>query len=289
MIKFMYILIFVFPMLLIGQVDSIDECYANAQKMLLKSLNGSTPNEGRRVYKGADQPHLGYPMQGKIAEGKYENGVKVGEWTLYYKDGVTPKCKGSFVNDAPSGEYFKYHPNGTIKETGTIRNGHYYGHIERFDVKGTLRYQAQYNSNGREEDTVYYYHKTGQPELIYYARNGQPKGQALRYTKFGDLKKVIWYDQNGEIREKFSIEADECGQDYHTSISRLVCLDLQKEARRKQYEERKITNTSGAVIMDGIIKNGQLWDGKRYIYNKDGVLQRIINYSNGAIHAEESL
>ncbi len=287
--KSIYFMICFFPIILLGQESSIDECYRNAQNMIIKSLGGSTPEKGSRIYKGYDQPQLGYPMEGKIAEGNYKNGVKVGEWTLYYKDGVTPKCKGYFVNGEPNGTYLKFHPNGIVKETGNIRNGHYYGQMKRFDVSGTLRYKAKYNSKGKEEDTVYYYHPTGQPMFIYYANNGERQGEALRYTKFGALKTIIWYDKNGQIRNQFSIDAEECGQDYHTAISRLVCLDLQRENKHSQLEEKRIKNDSGEVIMDGMIKNGKLYDGKRYIYNEDGVLQRIINYSNGAIRAEESM
>ena len=41
--------------------------------------------------------------------------------------------------------------------------------------------------------------------------------------------------------------------------------------------------------MDGIFKNGQLWDGKVYTYDRDGILQRVLVYKEGKYNSEGQL
>ena len=76
--------------------------------------------QGKWIFFGKDQPEKGYPMEGKISEGTYKNDRKNGRWTMYYKDGETPKIEGEFVNNRPNGPFVRYHPNGQVKEMGTF-------------------------------------------------------------------------------------------------------------------------------------------------------------------------
>ena len=51
----------------------------------------------------------------------------------------------------------------------------------------------------------------------------------------------------------------------------------------------KVYNENDEIWMDGIFKNGQLWDGKVYTYDKDGILQRVLVYKEGQYHSEGQL
>jgi antitoxin component YwqK of YwqJK toxin-antitoxin module len=41
--------------------------------------------------------------------------------------------------------------------------------------------------------------------------------------------------------------------------------------------------------MEGNFKGGQLWDGRHYIYDEDGLLLKVEVYKNGVYHSDGQL
>src|SRR5690554_3690203 len=168
-------------------------------KINQKDINGK--KQGKWIYFGKDQPEKGYPDEGKISEGSFNDDRKHGRWTMYFIDGKTPKVEGDFVNNRPDGDFIKYHPNGEIKEQGTFNKRFYIDSLKRFNKKGILIYVSNHDETGKEDGTVKYFHDNGMPEFIYEAKNGIPTGNATRYWPNGDIKEKIVFDENGMVKE----------------------------------------------------------------------------------------
>ena len=56
--------------------------------------NSKGKRTGHWIYYGKDRPRSNYPMNSKIEEGRYIDGLKDGIWIKYYPDGKTKKLEG---------------------------------------------------------------------------------------------------------------------------------------------------------------------------------------------------
>ncbi|MEY3844547.1 MAG: hypothetical protein RL293_969, partial [Bacteroidota bacterium] len=51
----------------------------------------------------------------------------------------------------------------------------------------------------------------------------------------------------------------------------------------------KVYNDNDEIWMEGEFKNGQLWDGKVYDYDTDGILQKVRIFKAGRYHSDGQL
>jgi antitoxin component YwqK of YwqJK toxin-antitoxin module len=51
----------------------------------------------------------------------------------------------------------------------------------------------------------------------------------------------------------------------------------------------KVYNDNDEIWMEGEFKNGQLWDGKVYDYDADGILQKVRIFKLGRYHSDGQL
>lgn len=288
--KFLYIIVLLFFSL--GNVSSAQNG-ANKEEPVepLNQVDENGLKQGVWVYFGKDQPEKGYPMDGKISEGGFLDDRKDGVWIIYFKDGVTPRTQGTFKNNRPNGPFIKYHQNGQIKEQGTFSQKKYVDSLARFNAEGTKTYQASFNESGNEDGTVTYYHDNGQPELIYTANNGKPNGKATRYWPNGDVKEEIVYAEDGSIAETSGV--------IEMTSPVVEISDIDKDAKdapkfkgEGDFEPNgynKVFNDDKELWMDGDFKNGQLWNGRLYVYDEDGLLLKVEAYKKGKYHSDGQL
>lgn len=242
--------------------------------------------QGWWVIFGKDRPGKGYPDEGKVEEGNYVDDKKQGAWTKYHTDGVTPRLVGNYVNGRPNGEYTKFYDNGQEMEKGSFSNGKHQGVYKRWHENGNVAQEKTYNEDGKEDGTIKYYYENGQLEYEFTKENGVTVGKATRYNEDGSVKKVENYDASGtmtsseefEVKEE-KVETGSGGPSLSSGIS-LTGDPLKSNGYNKVYNDNK------EIWMDGEFKNGKLWDGKLYIYDKDGLLERIEIWKNGKYHSE---
>jgi len=271
--------------------------YAHAElnqddKINKKDAQGK--KQGKWIYFGKDRPQEGYPDDGKIEEGKYEDDRKEGLWIKYHNDGVTPKLKGIYVNNRPQGAYEKLYPNGKITEQVAFVINLYKDSLKRVHENGKLEYEANYNDQGREQGSVKYYYPNGQLEFEYQSNDGKPTGKAVRYFENGDVKEIIYYGADGSVEKSEQKEM----------VSPAVKVDnpgASKEAAPKVASPRtkgvkflpngynKVYNANDEIWQDGTFKNGQLWCGKVYEYDRDGILLKVKVFKNGVYHSDGQL
>ncbi len=251
--------------------------------------------QGKWVYLGKDRPEEGYPANGKIEEGPYVDDRKEGTWIKYHSDGVTPKLKGEFHNNRPEGSYVKLYPNGKVREMGTFERNLYRDSLKRFHENGVVEYEANFNGTGKEEGAVKYYYPNGQVEYEYEASNGKPTGKAVRYYENGDIKEILYYDETGSVakreeREMVSpaVKVTDPGVSKE-SAPKLTSNPKTKGSKFQPNGYNKVYNANDEIWQDGNFKNGQLWDGKVYEYDRDGILLKVKVYKNGVYHSDGQL
>jgi antitoxin component YwqK of YwqJK toxin-antitoxin module len=270
---------------------------AHAEHSQDDKINQKDPQgkkQGKWIYFGKDRPSEGYPADGKVEEGVYKDDRKEGIWIKYHNDGSTPKLKGEYVNNRPQGEYVKYYPNGKPIEVGSFVRNHYQDSLKRYHENGKLKYEANYNDQGNEQGTVKNYYPNGQLEFEYTSNNGKPTGKAVRYYENGDIKEVIYYGAEGQVekseqREMVSPAVKVVNPGASKETAPKVAAPRTKGAKFQPNGYNKVYNNNDEIWQDGTFKNGLLWEGKVYEYDRDGILLKVRVFKNGVYHSDGQL
>ncbi len=267
---------------------------SHSQDDKINQKDSEGKKQGRWIYFGKDRPQEGYPADGKIEEGPYVDDRKEGTWIKYHTDGVTPKLKGEYKNNRPEGDYVKIYPNGKVKEVGTFVRNLYQDSLKRYHENGKLEYEAKYNATGKEQGKVKYYYPNGQVEFEYEANDGKPTGKATRYYENGDVKEIIYYGADGSVakseqKEMVSPAVTVRDPGVSKETAPKVGTPKMKGAKFQPNGYNKIYNANDEIWQDGNFKNGVLWDGKVYEYDRDGILLKVKVFKNGVYHSDGQL
>lgn len=250
--------------------------------------------QGKWVFFGKDRPTSGYPSEGKIEEGPYKDDRKEGTWIKYHNDGSTPKLKGEYHNNRPSGAYTKFYANGTVREAGTFSRNKYSGNLKRYHENGELEYEANYNASGKEEGKVVYRYANGEIEFEYNSSNGIPTGAATRYYENGDVKERITYGADGGLQSSEQVDMVNptitvVDPGASKEKAPMISTPRTKGAPFKPNAYNKVYNDDDEIWQDGDFRNGRLWDGKVYEYDSDGILLKVKVFKNGVYHSDGQL
>ena len=230
----------------------------------------------------------------KVEEGVFIHGRKEGQWIKYFEDGKAPKLKGSYSNNRPDGEFIRYYKNGQIKEKGAFSKSKFKGEYIRYHSNGKIEYIGNYNNLGEETGIIQYFHKNGSLALEYTVKNEQLKGKLTRYFEDGALQASISFSENGEIIAVKTFEKKIPEKKIVNRVDNSTSPPKIKNPKTKgikfnTFGYNKVYNENDEIWMDGIFKNSQLWDGKVYTYDRDGILQRVLVYKNGKYHSDGQL
>jgi antitoxin component YwqK of YwqJK toxin-antitoxin module len=249
---------------------------------------------GKWVYTGADKPNSGIAKTGKVEEGIYVNGRKEGVWTKYHKDGKTPKLKGNYVDNRPDGAYTRYYSSGQIKEQGSFSKNGYKGELIRYYTNGKISYKALYNNEGKETGKVQYFHENGKIALEYTMKNGLLTGKVSRFNGQGNLIESFDVSSTGSISNVKSFSNAPKATNQGNTTGSVIYPPKIANPRTKGLKfvtngYNKVYNSNDEIWMEGDFKNGQLWDGKVYDYDNDGILQKVRIFKAGRYHSDGQL
>jgi len=252
--------------------------------------------QGKWIYFGKDRPEAGFPVDGKIEEGPYIDDRKEGTWIKYHNDGVTPKLKGEYKNNRPSGAYIKIWPDGTPREMGIFSRGKHFDSLSRMYENGVVEYQAVFNDAGKEQGTVKYFYPNGQEEFVYESQSGVPTGKAVRYYENGDIKEIIFYAEDGSVEKSEpremvnpAVVVGDPGIQNSVPAPGVGPSPRTKGAKFQSNGYNKVYNDNDEIWQDGDFRAGKLWDGKVYEYDSDGILLTVKVFKNGVYHSEGQL
>lgn len=267
--------------------------FINDRCLAQNTHDGNGKKTGKWVFKGKDHPRSGHSENLKVEEGTFLKGRKEGIWIKYHKDGRTIRLKGNYTNNRPSGFYIRYHRNAKKIEEANFIQDKYKGSFNRYYNNGKLAYSGNYNNHGAESGLIQFYYKNGNLQAEYTAKNGKPFGKIKNYYKNGSLKSEILLNSEGEKYSAIS---------YELSIDKPIPVVVKKQIEApvvsnpdthgvefEFFGYNKVYNANDEIWMDGIFKNGKLWDGKLYIYDEDGIIQKVKVFKNGVYHSDGQL
>jgi len=267
---------------------------ANDQDDKLNKVDTEGKKQGKWIYYGKDRPEEGYPANGKIEEGPYKDDRKEGLWIKYHNDGITPRLKGDYINNRSQGSYVKFHPNGKVKEKGSFDRNQYRDSLVRYNENGKVEYQAEYNIEGKEQGKVKYFYANGQVEFEYSAQNGDPVGKAVRYYENGDVKEIIQYAADGSVakseqKEMVNPSVKVIDPSASKEVAPKIATPKTKGIPFLPNGYNKVYNSNDEIWLDGVFKNNNLWEGKVYEYDKDGILLKVKVFKAGVYHSDGQL
>lgn len=227
-------------------------------------------------------------------EGSFVNGRKEGVWKRYFPDGITVMIEANYQNNRPAGSYSKFYQNGKLKEKGALALNKYNDSLVKYYQNGKIEYAGNFNASGVEDGTVKYFYENGNVEFEYQAKNGAPSGKAIRYFENGTFKEEINYGADGAVASVKKNENTPLKETKKTTpvvgvkapvlgIPRTRGKDFLPNGYNKCY------TINDEIWQDGTFKNGELWDGKVYEYDKDGILIRVKIFKQGVFHSNGQL
>lgn len=234
----------------------------------------------------------------KVEEGAYKENRKTGNWTEYYCNG-NKKNEIPFQNGRPDGYAIMYYENGNKKEEGNWKVNKWVGNYKLYYENGTVQHDFKFNQGGKREGVQTYNHENGQLAIQGNFANGKETGQIKEYHETGEIKAIKNYN-NGDV-DVASIKTFDAKKEVSKNN------DAEKFAPNKSLTEIKKeeiasvgvgvgTNKSGVASLNGqhilynknkqVSKNGtfkdnRLMEGKAYIYNDNGLLERVALYKDG--------
>lgn len=159
----------------------------------------------------------------KMAEGKYKDKKKFGNW-ISYGAGNSKVNEGNYIMGKKNGEWKTYYPNGQTSEitnySDDIENGAYKTYYEN----GSLLQETQF-IKGSMEGMGKFYFPNGEVKMQGQYKRGTKDGVWKYYTEEGKLKREIEYDAGRRITPLFEDELP----DYNDSLKTHVKDELEFE------------------------------------------------------------
>lgn len=286
---------------------SVGFVHANGlkNKSTRNHLNASGEREGFWVVSKDNDP-IADGEALKYKEGSYKNGRKEGVWITYYEDGVTPRLIGEYADNRPAGTYFRFDKKGELVQASSVP--------KRISIKQSVQssnsiYSCKMMFNQREmiAGQVFFTHRVFKKDLAFQFWVGESLEQVKSETKLVDYSwlnanytKVLMTYTAIRTPKKMRIEPltpvvspvaekkpNPNGKGlayYHPPV--LKDPRVSKGMVFMPNGLNKVYTESAEIWMDGHFMNGQLYTGKVFVYDHDGVLLKVRLYKNGVYESD---
>lgn len=249
--------------------------------------------QGHWIIRNSDKHLPGYNESDKIEEGNYKDNLKQGIWIQYFPGGMI-KNKITFKDNRPDGYTVTYFENGKVNEEGIWRNNRWVGNYKLNYENGTVQHEFHYNESGKRDSLNKYYYPNGQLMIAGSWVNGKQSGVTTEYYDDGSIKaKEVFKDGNIDPSQSQTF-APKSAKSNDVVNPVITNAPKQSVAVIKPDETpnigQKAVNGNGSmtlynknkqIVKEGMFRSYQLMDGKEYIYNQNGILQRIAVYKDG--------
>ena len=243
--------------------------------------------QGHWIFWGKMKKLPGYADNQKVEEGSFKDSKKVGSWKKYFPSGNVQN-EISYKGGRPNGYYINYYDNGKIEEEGTWVNNRQVGQFKRYYENGVLSQEFNFNEKGDREGVQKYYYENGKVMMEGQWANGQESGILKEYYENGDLRAEKNFtngtmdpaSSNTYEPKKPMVKIAETDEE---KASPVVAKgeELPNMGTFNGNGYGKLYNKNNQIAKDGTFKNYKLIEGKYYIYNKDGIIQKVEIYKNG--------
>jgi antitoxin component YwqK of YwqJK toxin-antitoxin module len=242
--------------------------------------------QGLWVITGEMRKDTAYAASAIIEQGEYVDGRKDKLWIRYYPNGNV-QSKIFYENGKPNGLYELYYSNGQLEEQGHWNRNKNTGDFKRFFDNGVIMQHFQFADNGKRNGEQLYYHPNGEVEVVVNMIDGKENGSLKRFYSNGELKSEMKVelgvaDKNSYVEYKAKKVVEEIEE--KPKVERKVA-DVEKAKPNIGSIDpegyNKLYTRSLLLKWDGVYHYGKPWNGKKYIYDINGILTRIEVYKNG--------
>ena len=241
----------------------------------------------------------------KRKEGRYIKGRKFGAWICYYPDGKTPRLIGEYLDNRPGGAYFRFDRKGELLQASTVprkitQSQNLEVHNGLFDCRMMFHNRemvaGQVFFAKRAFSVPYSYQFWVEESLnqnqsrnahVNFAWLSQNYPQLYStYLSVRTPHKVVV--ENPEIQNVVSkiekIQDSNSNTHVRNSVMNAPFVHTPRVAKGAVFQPNgfnKLYTVSNEIWIDGQFRNGQLKDGKVFVYDHDGVLLKVRIFKDG--------
>lgn len=225
-----------------------------------------------------------YKPEDKYEEGSYKSNRKLGLWKRYFASGNT-LSEINYVNGRAKGTFSTYYDEpGKVEEVGTQNGKTLTGGFKRYHPNGQLAQEKNFNLKGQSEGGQKYILPNGVVELEFTTFAGIETGTATRRYPNGDIKEIVEYGEGGVINTRNQMErvnpAIELIEKPDVKTSEKISGTINDDGQEVEVVvipngKRKVYNGNKDIWMDGLFEDGRMKEGKLYIYDSDGIIEKV--------------
>jgi antitoxin component YwqK of YwqJK toxin-antitoxin module len=239
----------------------------------------------------------------KSKEGFYQKGRKQGTWILYHKDGKTPRLIGEYADNRPKGAFFRFTTKGEISQAGVVQKeiDFAYSINKKSDlfvcrmllsnsevVAGQVFFEQSIFDKPYEyqfwlEDKLYE-NKVKYEQVNFNWLSQNYSNLFAEYLAVRTPKSIKLTDDSTLLVAN-KLNEVEAVKEASTNKNNLPPFVSNPKVAKGMIFQRngfnKLYTPADEIWMDGLFRNGQLYSGKVFEYDKDGVLFRVRVYQDG--------
>lgn len=240
----------------------------------------------------------------KSKEGNYKKGRKEGVWIHYYGDGKTPRLIGEYADNRPAGAYFRFNDKGEMQQASSVprkitesqsitASNKVFTCKMNFDNKEIVAGQVYFSKKVVKQNAVQFWLERSLEAIA-------SESEVIDFTWLNTNYDKL-YAKYLEVRVPKMSSKEIVKNVKMDKVPVTVFTKEQDQARRKNYFYPPVIRTPRVarglifqpngfnklytprdeIWIDGYFKQGQLQDGKVFIYDNDGVLLKVRVYKNG--------
>lgn len=240
----------------------------------------------------------------KSKEGTYKKGRKEGVWIHYYCDGKTPRLIGEYADNRPAGAYFRFNDKGEMQQASSVprkitesqsitASNKVFTCKMNFDNKEIVAGQVYFSKKVVKQNAVQFWLERSLEAIA-------SESEVIDFTWLNTNYDKL-YAKYLEVRVPKMSSKEIVKNVKMDKVPVTVFTKEQDQARRKNYFYPPVIRTPRVarglifqpngfnklytprdeIWIDGYFKQGQLQDGKVFIYDNDGVLLKVRVYKNG--------
>ncbi len=228
----------------------------------------------------------GYPDGALVEEGRYNGGKRVGLWRRYWPNGKV-MSEITYQMGRPKGAYTTYYPSGQVEEQGTWDLDRNTGKFQRWHPNGQLAQDFVFNAYGVRDGEQKYFHENGNLAVQVRIEEGKEEGTLKRYTADGQLQQVAEFNDgvvnpaNSRYIRSVPKTEDVKADPKAAPAPAVTPAETTNAVAFRENGFNTLYDRQLRISQQGEFVNGRLYDGKRYMYDTNGILTRIQVYKGG--------
>lgn len=238
----------------------------------------------------------------RISEGKYVNGRKEGVWIYYYEKTDSPRLVGEYSDNRPSGTYFRFNKQGKLfiasankhslrRSNRIFSSNPVYSCELNFEDQEIVAGQVFFSSSMFKENAYKFWvtksfeSSSSKSKIIDFSwLHNCYNSVYASYLNARKALKIAKPNFTEEKNRKTEKKKQQSEQPKRTGFSSPPVVKDPLVAEGLEFKPNgwnKLFTKTEDIWMDGFFTNGQLIDGKVFVYDRDGVLLKVRVYKKG--------